>query len=117
MTIKAHLFIRGPIPLLWIQQANAIGHATGVGGVALWFYVGLNGGRRTFKLDSKFEALTRISRQTRQKCLRRLSEAGLICLQSSPGCYPEVTIYEIKGINPDALVDPEVNKTKILGDL
>lgn len=35
------LFIKGPIPLAWLQKANALGGSTGTVAAGLWFYAGL----------------------------------------------------------------------------
>jgi hypothetical protein len=32
------LFIKGPIPLAWLQKANALGGSTGTVAAGLWFY-------------------------------------------------------------------------------
>lgn len=85
------LFIKGPIPLGWLQSANRLGGSTGIVAVSLWFYAGLNKSTR-FKIDGKLEKLTGITRQTRQHALRKLERAGLIRISAKVGAYPEVEI-------------------------
>ena len=99
------LFIKGPIPFEWLMSANQISKSTGLIGVGLWFYVGLNK-QYQFKIDGKLDKLTGISRQTRQIALSKLHEAGLIELNKHPGAYPH-----IKVIPPP----PRGGKTKPLG--
>lgn len=85
------LFIKGPIPLGWLQSANRLGGSTGVVAMALWFYAGLNKSAR-FKIDSKLDRLAGVTRQTRQQALEKLERAGLVKLFSRPGAYPEIEI-------------------------
>lgn len=92
METKSHLFIKGPIPYLWLQRANSLGPATGIIAVNLWFYVGINNGSRTFKIDGNLDLISGLCRQTRQRCLKRLHDAGLIELSPRKGAYPFVAI-------------------------
>jgi len=85
------LFIKGPIPFEWLMSANQISKSTGLIGVGLWFYVGLNK-QYQFKIDGKLDKLTGISRQTRQIALSKLHEAGLIELNKHPGAYPHIKV-------------------------
>lgn len=85
------LFIKGPIPLGWLQSANHLGGSTGIVAVSLWFYAGLSKSMK-FKIDGKFDRLTGITRQTRQQSLERLQRAGLVKLSCKSGAYPEVEI-------------------------
>ena len=93
MQTKLHLFTKGPIPYCWSYRANQLGAATGVIAQCLWFYVGINSSY-TFKLDHNIDLLSGISRQSRQKCLKRLHDAGLIKLVLLRGAYPIVSILD-----------------------
>lgn len=93
MQTKLHLFTKGPIPYWWSYRANQLGSATGVIAQSLWFYVGINGSY-TVKLDHNIDLLSGISRQSRQKCLKRLHDAGLIELNLLRGAYPIVKIID-----------------------
>ena len=93
MQTKLHLFTKGPIPYWWSYRANQLGIATGLIAQCLWFYVGINGSY-TFKLDGNINLLSGISRQSRQRCLKRLHDAGLIKLALLRGAYPIVTILD-----------------------
>ena len=85
------LFIKGPIPFNWLQNANALGGSTGIVAMGLWFYVGLHQSKH-FKIDSKLDAFTGITRQSRQHALDRLQYAGLIWYQNHHGAYPTVEV-------------------------
>lgn len=93
MQTKLHLFTKGPIPYWWSYRANQLGNATGVIAQSLWFYVGINNSY-TFKLDHNIDLLSGVSRQSRQKCLKRLHDAGLIKLVLLRGAYPIITIFD-----------------------
>jgi len=93
MQTKLHLFTKGPIPYWWSYRANQLGPATGVIAQSLWFYVGITDSY-TVKLDHNIDLLSGISRQSRQKCLKRLHDAGLIKLVLLRGAYPIVSILD-----------------------
>jgi hypothetical protein len=93
MQTKLNLFTKGPIPYWWSYRANQLSNATGVIAQCLWFYVGINGSY-TFKLDGNIDLLSGLSRQSRQRCLKRLHDAGLIELSLLRGAYPIVTILD-----------------------
>jgi hypothetical protein len=90
------LFIKGPIPFGWLRRANAIGGTTGIVATSLWFYVGLNGAK-TFKVDGRLDQLSGLSRQTRDKCLKRLHTHKLLRLSPHHGSYPWVQILDDSG--------------------
>ena len=87
----SRLFIKGPIPFDWLQKANSLGGSTGAVAIGLWFYVGINGSKY-FKVDSKLDRFTGVSRQTRQSALQRLQSAGLIKYWNRHGGYPSVEV-------------------------
>lgn len=85
------LFIKGPIPFHWLQRANALGGSTGIVAMGLWLYVGLNQSKH-FKIDSKLDTFTGITRQSRQHALDKLQRADLIRYQNHHGSYPTVQV-------------------------
>lgn len=87
----SQLFIKGPIPFVWLQKANGIGGSTGVIAVGLWFYAGLHNSKR-FKIDSRLDQLCGLTRQTRDQILRRLRDHDLIKLVTKHGAYPTVEL-------------------------
>ena len=90
---KHRLFIKGPIPYIWLSKANAQGGSTGVIATGLWFYVGLKKSSR-FKIDHHLDKFSGVSRQTRQSALIKLERAGLIRLTNKAGNYPTVEILQ-----------------------
>lgn len=87
----SRLFLKGPIPFDWLQKANSLGGSTGIVATGLWFYVGLSGSK-SFKIDSKLDRFTGVSRQTRQSALQKLEAAGLIKHWNHHGRYPLVEV-------------------------
>jgi hypothetical protein len=86
-------FIKGPIPLIWLANANRLGGSVGVVAFVLWFYDGMNAGR-PFKIDHSLDDITGVSRQTRQSALKKLEQARLIELKINRGAYPTVRIIK-----------------------
>jgi len=113
---KSHLYIKGPIPYLWVYNANKINPNTGLIGICLWFYVGIHKGALEFKLDRNITILTCISRQSRQRCLKLLHDAELIILKNSPGSFPTVKIlaedYLDCGLVPEVRIPTRPFETK-----
>jgi hypothetical protein len=91
---NSKLFLKGPIPFVWLQKANSLGGSTGIVATGLWFYVGINKSRY-FKVESKLEQFTGHTRQTRQNALKRLDAAGLIKLTNHDGSYPYVEVLDV----------------------
>jgi len=90
---NSKLFLKGPIPFVWLQKANSLGGSTGIVATGLWFYVGINKSRY-FKVDSKLDQFASVTRQTRQNAFNRLKAAGLIKLTNHDGSYPYVEILD-----------------------
>lgn len=88
------LFIKGPIPFSWLQQANSLGGSTGVVATALWFYVGIHKSRR-FRIDRRLDQLCRLTRQTRNLVLERLQRHGLIVVHPKLGSYPTIEVRDL----------------------
>ena len=87
------LFLKGPIPFTWLQKANSLGGSTGIVATGLWFYVGINSSKY-FKVDSKLDKFTGVTRQTRQHALQKLEIAGLVKISNPKGSYPYVEILD-----------------------
>jgi hypothetical protein len=87
------LFLKGPIPFTWLQKANSLGGSTGIVATGLWFYVGINSSKY-FKVDSKLDKFTGVTRQTRQHALQKLEIAGLVKISNPKGSYPYVQILD-----------------------
>ena len=91
--MKTKYFIKGPIPLSWLIKANRLGGRTSAVATTLWFYDGINHGQE-FRLTWRLDDVTGISRQARQRALKKLESAGLIQLTIRHGASPIVRIIK-----------------------
>ena len=87
------LFLKGPIPLVWLQQASAVGGAALATGIVLWFLAGLTG-QLTNRLSYRRLSEFRIGRHAGYRALRRLERAKLLTVQRHPGRCPLVTLIK-----------------------
>jgi hypothetical protein len=92
---SSDLFIKGPIPLAWLQKANALGGSTGTVTAGLWFYAGLNKSRR-FRIDRRLDQLCCVTRQTRNIVLGRLQSHSLINIYPKRGAYPTIEVLDVR---------------------
>jgi len=93
---QSRYFIKGPIPLLWLQRAAAIpGKALHVA-LGLWFVKGLCC-KATFPFKQKVTADLGVSRDATYDALSRMEEAGLIRVLRHRGRSPVVTVLEVAG--------------------
>lgn len=88
---RSAAFVKGPIPLDWIQQAAKLPGKTLQVGLTLWYLSGLQK-TRTVKLASKPLAGMGVCRDAKYEALERLRCAGLIAVEQTPGSAPCVTI-------------------------
>ena len=91
--MKKKYFIKGSIPLSWLIKANRLGGCTSAVATTLWFYDGINHGE-PFHLTWRLDDVTGVSRQARQRALRKLEGAGLIQLTIRYGASPIVRIIK-----------------------
>lgn len=84
-------FIKGPLPLAWVQLAARMPGKTLQVGLTLWYLSGLQKSR-TVKLASKPLAGMGVSRDAKYEALDRLQSAGLIAVEQTPGSAPRVTL-------------------------
>lgn len=84
-------FIKGPIPLEWIAQANALPGKAGAVGLALWFLVGIKGSQ-TVKLTKEIERIAGCGRKAIYSALTTLDLAKLIIVQRHSGVRAVVTV-------------------------
>lgn len=84
-------FIKGPLPLDWMQRAARLpGKALQVA-LALWYLAGLQKSQ-TVKLASKPLEAMGVSRDAKYDALARLAAAGLVAVDQRPGQAPIVTL-------------------------
>jgi CRP-like cAMP-binding protein len=84
-------FLKGPIPLAWLNKAATLpGKAINLG-IAIWWLHGMSRDK-AFKLTGKALAQLGISRDAASSALKGLEAQGLIRVQRSPGQRPTVEI-------------------------
>ena len=94
-------FLKGPIPLPWLQRAATLPGKALATSLALWFMAGLTK-NRTVKLSRAVAERFNVGRKATARCLRLLENADLVSVKRHPGRCPVVTILEIS--NSDSAV-------------
>ena len=90
-TVTEH-YLRGPIPLAWLQKAARLpGQALAVG-MAVWHLAGLRGTQQHLSLSTERLAPFGVSRYAKDRALRLLTEAGLVTVDRKKGRSPRVSI-------------------------
>jgi hypothetical protein len=91
-------FLRGPIPLDWINAATrASGRGSGLQvALALWYLSGLNRQARTVKLRGSVLRAMGLDRHAGYRGLKALENANLIEVERRPGRCPVVTLLDIE---------------------
>jgi len=86
-------YIRGPLPMPWLERAARLpGKALAVA-LLLWFRVGLVGDARV-TLTSELLDRFGVGRKAAYAALAALEKAGLIEADRGPGRLPRITIRE-----------------------
>lgn len=98
--LKGQHYLKGPIPLPWLETAaNLPGRALHAG-IALWYAAGLIGSA-SVPLSNLASLRFGIDRSSKYRALRVLEGAGLIRVERKLGRSPQVTI-----VMPDAEARP-----------
>ncbi len=84
-------FIKGPLPLDWIQAAARMPGRTLQVALVLWYLAGLKKSD-TVRLSSEQMDTVGVSRDAKYDALQRLSAAGLVSVDQRPGRAPLVTL-------------------------
>ena len=84
-------FIKGPLPLPWMQCAAQLPGKTLQVALALWYLAGLQK-TRTVRLATKSLSLMGVSRDAKYDGLARLAQEGLVSVEQKPGHAPVVTL-------------------------
>lgn len=87
------LFLRGPIPMPWLQRAAGLPGKTLHVAVALWWRYGMAQGK-PFTLTRLAMKLVCIERDAASAALSRLEQAGLIHVHRKPGRRPVISIIQ-----------------------
>ena len=89
---QAGHFIKGPLPVIWIERAGELSKSALLLGLGLFFIQGLNRGGK-FKLSPSRLAELGIDRYAKRRGLKQLESAGLIRVESrGSGRVPVVKI-------------------------
>ena len=87
--LKGEKFLRGPIPLQWIEAASALpGKALAIG-IRLWFESGCRNGCSTVPLNL---TATKMPRRSAQRALQALVNARLVSVEHRKGRPALVTL-------------------------
>jgi len=84
-------FIKGPLPLGWMQAAARMPGRTLQVALVLWYLAGLKKSD-TVRLSSEQMDAVGVSREAKYEALQRLSAAGLVSVDQRPGRAPVVTL-------------------------
>lgn len=91
-------FLKGPVPLLWLQQAAlSPGKSLSVG-IVLWYLAGIKK-TPTVSLPNTLLQRFGVGRTAKYRALDWLEEARLVAVKRHPGCNPLVTLLDAG--NPD----------------
>jgi hypothetical protein len=92
---KSASFIKGPLPLGWMQRASCLPGKTLQVALTLWYLAGLKK-TQSVRLASKQLAGMGVSRDAKYDALDRLASAGLVSVQQQSGKAPMVTLLTSK---------------------
>ena len=84
-------FLKGPIPVWWLEQAAACGGKCIALGLVLWLLSGLQRSR-TVRVEYKWCARFAMGRWAVRNGLQRFEQAGLVLVERTNGRCPRVTL-------------------------
>ena len=100
-------FLRGPVQLAWLAEAQQLGFSAITVGLECWFLAGVNGAME-FRLNlSRLRVAPRMARSSARRGLAKLEAAGLVSVARPVG---QRVIVAIRVVGEDAgtpLVDEE----------
>lgn len=86
-------FIRGPIDLIWIQEACQLpGKSTTSAALAIWYQAGLQKKKEDVKVCARLLTDFGVPQRTFHDAIKRLEEAQLIQVTRNPGQCLRITI-------------------------
>jgi hypothetical protein len=88
---RSQPFLKGPIPLPWLETAAKLPGKCLHVGLALWYLNGVKKSDTVALGNARLQKLG-VDRDAKKRCLRALEEAGLIIVDRQPGRNPRVTI-------------------------
>ena len=87
-------FLKGPVPMPWLECAARLPGKCLQIGVAVWYLAGIQK-TTTVALGNGLLKKLGVDRKAKAHCLKALQKAGLISMEQRPGCNPRVTILEL----------------------
>ena len=90
-------FIKGPLPLPWLQATMPLSCKTLHLALAIWYLAGLNRRTDNLMLSPKVVRSFGVSRDAQYDGLHRLEAQGLILVSRRPGQAPHVTLLSLDG--------------------
>lgn len=88
-------FLKGPIPMVWLEAATKLGGKALNVGLAAWFESGRRRGAKKIKLTTAILKRFAVDRKAKYRALKVLEKAELIVvIENSPGRNPWIEIRE-----------------------
>jgi hypothetical protein len=87
-------FLKGPIPMTWLNAAAKLPGKTLNVGIAIWWLAGMSK-NTSFKITGKALDQLGVSRDAASDALKRLEDHGLILIKRSAGQRPTVQIVPV----------------------
>jgi hypothetical protein len=87
-------FVKGPIPLRWLERAASLPGKAFTVGIVLWFKSGIEGGG-PFTVSNNLFSRFGIGRKAAARAYSALADQGLIHIDRGPGRLPRVGILDL----------------------
>ncbi len=97
-------FLKGPVPLAWLETAARLPGRSLHAGIALWYAAGL-ARSRSVSLSNISGHRFGLDRNAKYRALAWLEGAGLIAVERKIGCAPVVTIIDSRPENTGVTLD------------
>jgi len=92
---KSEPFLKGPISIVWLNQAALLGGKTLNVALAICWLSGMNG-NQPVKLSKKALKLFHVSSDAALDALSRMEASGLIRLQKNPGQRTSIEVLAVR---------------------
>jgi hypothetical protein len=91
------LFLKGPIPQIWLSRAASLPGKSLHVGLSVWFLAGMTKSR-SVRLSARVSRAFGVDRHAKYRALRWLEDAGLVTVVRRSGCSPIVTLLEYTNV-------------------
>jgi len=89
-------FLRGPVPLDWLEHAARLNASALSVGVALWYLAGVTRSHTSLALSNERLKSWGVTRYTKRRALKRLEDAGLIRAVYRKGKSPVIDLRKVE---------------------